>query len=47
MPITHQDRAGFIAPTAAEIKRIFDMGGTYDPDKVLDETQMKISKIGV
>ena len=44
--MTHQDRAGFIASTAAEIKSIRDMG-TYDPDDTLDETQMKISKIGM
>ena len=46
MPMTHQDRAGFIESTAAEIKSIHDMG-TYDPDEKLDESQMKISKIGM
>ena len=46
MPMTHQDRAGFIESTAAEIESIRDMG-TYDPAEELDETQMTISKIGM
>ena len=46
MPMTHQDRAGFIESTAAEIKSIRDMR-TYDPHETLDETQMKNSKIGM
>ena len=44
--MTHPDRAGSITPTVAEIKSIRDMG-TYDPDEVLAEAQMKISKIGM
>ena len=44
--MAHQDRAGFIVSTAAEIKIIRAMG-TYDADEVLDETHMKISKIGI
>ena len=46
MPMAHVNRAGFIASTAAEIKSIRGMG-TYDPDEVLDESQMEISKIGM
>ena len=44
--MTHLDHARFIASTAAEIKNIHDMG-IYDPDEVLDESQMKIAKIGM
>ena len=40
-----RSNAGFIATAAAEIKSIGDMGA-YDPDEVLDETKMQISKIG-
>ena len=40
MLMTHLELAGFIMSTAAEIKSIRDMG-TYDPDEVLDEAQMK------
>ena len=42
MPLYLQYRAGFIAPTSAEIKSVRDMG-TYDSDEVLDEAHMKFS----
>ena len=32
--------------TVAEIESIRDMG-TYNPDEMLDEAQMKISKVGM
>ena len=46
MPLYHQDGAGFIESTAAEIKSIRDKG-TQDSDELLDEAQMKIPKIGM
>ena len=46
MPMNHPDRTGFIESTTAEINSIRDMA-TYDPNEVLDEAQMKISKIGM
>ena len=38
------DRAGFIVSTAAEIMSVRDTG-TYGPVEVLDNAQMKVSKI--
>ena len=46
MPTAHPNRAEFITSTAAEIKSIRDMG-TCDSGEVLDEAQMKLSKIGM
>ena len=46
LPDANQDRAGFIAATAAELKSLRDMGA-WDPAEVLSEEQMKISKVGM
>ena len=46
MPMNHPDRTGFIESTTVEINSIRDMA-TYDPNEVLDEAQMTISKIGM
>ena len=46
MPLDQLDREGVIAFTAAENTSIHDMG-TYSPDEVLNEAQMKISKIDI
>ena len=43
--MTHQGHAGLNTFTAAEIKSIRDIG-TYDSDEVVDEAQMKLSKVG-
>ena len=46
MPLQHQDRAGFLAATTAEIKSLRDME-TWDPAEELSAEQMKISGIGM
>ena len=46
MPQDHPDMAGFLAAMTAEITSIRDMG-TYDPADVLDEDQIKTSKVGM